>query len=547
MTGRTIAHYQILEKLGEGGMGVVYKARDTHLDRFVAIKVLPPEKVADPSRKARFVQEARAASALNHPNIVHIYDISSDGGRDFIVMEYVAGKTLDQLIPRKGMRLSETLKCAVEMADALAAAHAAGIVHRDVKPANVMVSEQGRVKVLDFGLAKLTEPVAGEEAPTQTTEGAIVGTVAYMSPEQAQGLPVDARSDIFSFGAVLYEMTTGRRAFQGDTKISTLAAIINQEPAPLGAETPHDLEKLISRCLRKQPARRFQHMDDVKIALEELKEESDSGKLASSTALQPAAPKRRRWLVAAAVAAVLTVVALAWLYLRPSPRRETPLKVTPLTSSAGLESEPYFSPDGNEVVFVWNGEKGENFDIYRQLTGPGKPLRLTTDPAEDFSPAWSPDGRSLAFLRALGAGKAAVVLMPALGGPERVVGETQAARLAWIPQRWLDWSADGRWLVICDGASLALLSAETGEKRRLTAPPEGQQDRDPAISQTAAAWHLCGQFPTSPTTCTGWNWAETWLPVASRSGWRQKGRRYCIRPGRLTGARSSTLRGTGAA
>ena len=191
MIGRTIAHYQILEKLGEGGMGVVYKARDTHLDRFVAIKVLPPERVADPERKRRFVQEAKAASALNHPNIITIHDIAHEDGMDFMVMEFVPGKTLEQLIGRKGLKLNETLKYSIQIADALARAHAAGIVHRDLKPSNIMVDEHGLVKVLDFGLAKLTEIVTTDEAaPTQTLratteEGTIVGTAAYMSPEQS--------------------------------------------------------------------------------------------------------------------------------------------------------------------------------------------------------------------------------------------------------------------------------------------------------------------------------------------------------------------------
>jgi serine/threonine protein kinase len=244
MLGRTISHYQILEKLGEGGMGVVYKARDTHLDRFVAIKVLPPERVADAARKARFVQEAKAASALNHPNIVTIHDIDSVDGIDFISMEYVDGKTLDEVIPRHGMRLNEALKCAVQMADAVAAAHAVGIIHRDLKPGNVMVTGKGQVKVLDFGLAKLTESAEiGEDASTRTMkptteEGKIVGTVAYMSPEQAEGKKVDARSDIFSFGSVLYEMVTGRRAFQGATRASTQAAVLKEEPKPASQIAP---------------------------------------------------------------------------------------------------------------------------------------------------------------------------------------------------------------------------------------------------------------------------------------------------------------------
>src|SRR5690242_6845931 len=223
MVGQVVAHYRILDKLGEGGMGIVYKARDSRLDRLVAVKVLRPDAVANPERQCRFVQEAKTASALNHPNIVHIYDI----GDAYIAMEYVAGRTLDQMTPRRGLPITQTLKYAVQIADALSRAHAAGIVHRDLKPSNIMVSEHGLVKVLDFGLAKLTEPVESDElAPTRTLEaltgeGTIVGTPAYMSPEQAQGKKVDARSDIFSFGAVLYEMSTGSRAFRADSKVAT--------------------------------------------------------------------------------------------------------------------------------------------------------------------------------------------------------------------------------------------------------------------------------------------------------------------------------------
>src|SRR5499433_588635 len=237
MIGQTISHYEVREKLGEGGMGVVYKAFDSHLGRLVAVKVLPQDKVADAERKRRFIQEAKAASALNHPNIVTIYDIDSALGIDFIAMELVSGKTLDRLIPRHGLRLNEALNYSVQIAAALASAHKAGIVHRDLKPGNVMVNEQGLVKVLDFGLAKLTEPAAvGEDEATHslkptTEEGKIVGTVSYMSPEQAEGKKLDARSDMFSFGALLYEMVTGRRAFQGDSKLSTLTAILREEPA----------------------------------------------------------------------------------------------------------------------------------------------------------------------------------------------------------------------------------------------------------------------------------------------------------------------------
>ena len=267
MIGRTIAHYQILEKLGEGGMGVVYKARDTHLDRFVAIKVLPPERVADPERKRRFVQEAKAASALNHPNIITIHDIASEGGRDFIAMEYVEGQPLDRLIAGRGLPLKEALDYAVQMASALAAAHAAGIVHRDVKPPNIMVARAPsgpcQVKVLDFGLAKLTERGAPSETAstlTATEQGVVLGTVAYMSPEQAEGKLVDARSDVFSFGAVLYEMLSGRRPFQGDSQFSTLMAIVRDSPPPLKtirAGVPAELERILHRCLEKDRQARY--------------------------------------------------------------------------------------------------------------------------------------------------------------------------------------------------------------------------------------------------------------------------------------------------
>jgi len=297
MIGSKIAQFEILEKLGEGGMGVVYKARDTDLHRLVAIKLLPPHKVADPIRKQRFIQEARAASALNHPNIITIYGIANEGGVDFIVMEYVAGKTLDRLIPPRGMPPVELLRSAIQIADALATAHEAGIVHRDLKPGNVMVSDKGLVKVLDFGLAKLIElpEEVGEDVVTRTAiqgvvtvEGSIVGTVCYMSPEQAEGKRVDTRSDIFSFGSVLYEMATGRRAFSGDTQASVLSAVLRDDPRPasqVAKNLPGQLERIIRRCHHKDPSRRWQGMADLKVALEELREESTSSVRTATEAL----------------------------------------------------------------------------------------------------------------------------------------------------------------------------------------------------------------------------------------------------------------------
>jgi serine/threonine protein kinase/formylglycine-generating enzyme required for sulfatase activity len=261
MIGQTLGHYRVEQKLGEGGMGVVYRARDLHLDRPVAIKVLPPERTADAERKRRFIQEAKAASALNHPNIITIHDIDTDG--DFMVMEYVEGWSLDRLIGSGALGVEQALGCAVQIAAALAAAHAAGIVHRDIKPANIMVTDAGHVKVLDFGLAKLSEHLAGDPeastrtAATLTKEGVVVGTVAYMSPEQAQGKAVDPRTDVFSCGVVLYEMLAGQRPFQGDSQLSILSAILSERPAPRLGKAPSEVGKVVARSLEKDRERRY--------------------------------------------------------------------------------------------------------------------------------------------------------------------------------------------------------------------------------------------------------------------------------------------------
>jgi Tol biopolymer transport system component/predicted Ser/Thr protein kinase len=476
--GRTISHYEILEKLGEGGMGVVYKARDTHLGRFVAIKVLPPEKVADAERKRRFVQEAKAASALNHPNIVTIHDVDSADGVEFIAMEYVEGRTLGELIPRKGMRLDEALKHSVAIADALAAAHEAGIVHRDLKPGNLIVGADGRIRVLDFGLAKLTEAArAGDDLTTHTMrpatqEGMVVGTVSYMSPEQAEGRAVDARSDIFSFGSLLYEMLAGRRAFQEDSNVATLAAILNKEPDPLPAEVPPDVQKLISRCLRKGPERRFQFMKDLKVELEELKADSDA-----RAASRPV-PSRRRWAWVAAPLTAILALAGWWELGRLRPGEEAaPLAAVPLTSYQGVELTPALSPDGNQVAFSWNGEAQENYDIYVQVIGAGGTVRLTDNPAFDWAPVWSPDGREIRFYRYSREGRFAVVSVPPLPGRERTVveypfpPELPTAVLQFVTPAW---SPDGE-CTAHPGESGLVLRLESGTVNTVADMPGGSE------------------------------------------------------------------------
>jgi eukaryotic-like serine/threonine-protein kinase len=459
MTGSNISHYEILDKLGEGGMGVVYRARDNHLDRTVAIKILPPEKVANPERKARFVQEAKSASALNHPNIVTIYDIDSAAGIDFIAMEFVAGKTLDGLIPRKGMRLTEALKYAVQIAAALTAAHEAGIVHRDLKPGNIIVGDDGRVRVLDFGLAKLTEvgeesedavtrTVVAQDVAPHTEEGTIVGTASYMSPEQAEGRKVDARSDIFSFGSVLYEMVTGQRPFQGDSSMSTLGAIIHKEPEALPSEVPHDLRKIIQRCLRKDPNRRFLHVGDVCIAIEDLKEESDSGTLAGVVAGGPRATRRFGLLKVTSAAAIAALLLVAgWGWFRSGDEDPTAgMAAVPFTSLPGLASHPSFSPDGTRVAFALADNAKLQFDIYVKQIGSESLVRMTDDPAGETDPAWSPDGLQIAFLRRIPGGYT-VEVMPAIGGESRTLLVVEDRRLSnsW-PER-ISWFPDSKWLV----------------------------------------------------------------------------------------------------
>src|SRR5580658_2174336 len=289
MVDRIVLQYQILERLGAGGMGEVYKARDTRLNRFVAMKVLPAGMSTDPERRRRFVHEAKAASALNHPNIITIYDIVDDGDTQFMVVEYVAGKTLLELTPKDGLQVPLAIQYAAQMAEALNAAHAAGIIHRDLKPSNVMVTNGGLVKLLDFGLAKLVVAETGDlnrtatalDAPL-TIDGAVMGTVNYMSPEQAEGKKVDARSDIFSFGAVLYEMLTGQCAFRGSSPISTLTAVLRDDVQPiveLKPNMPVELEHILETCLKKDPAQRYQSMREILAVLIPMKRQVDSGVL----------------------------------------------------------------------------------------------------------------------------------------------------------------------------------------------------------------------------------------------------------------------------
>jgi serine/threonine-protein kinase len=323
MIGRTLSHYQIVGEIGAGGMGVVYRAKDTLLERFVALKILPADAVADEARRRRFLHEARAASALNHPNIVGIHDILHDEGVDAIVMELVDGKSLQQRLANGALPAGQALSIARQMADALAAAHAAGIVHRDLKPANVMVTDRGQVKVLDFGIAKLDASRASTDDGTHTAPltvmGSILGTAAYMSPEQARGEPVDGRTDVFSLGVVLFEMLSGRSPFAAPTITAVLHKLIYEDPPPFssyGLDVPPAVDATVRRALAKQPSERFQTMDAMLAVLDALSagRSPSAGELPVEAALRGrTAPRRRgRALAAAAIVAALGSVFAAW-------------------------------------------------------------------------------------------------------------------------------------------------------------------------------------------------------------------------------------------
>jgi Tol biopolymer transport system component len=488
-------------------MGEVYRARDTRLDRLVAVKILPTDRAVEEERQRRFFTEAKSASALNHPNIVTIYDVGRENGVDYLAMELVAGKPLDELIPRNGLTLKDILRYGIQIADALSKAHNAAIVHRDLKPANVMVTPDGLVKVLDFGLAKIGPSVdagATRTVATQTAGGTVLGTTAYMSPEQAEGKPLDGRTDIFSFGVMLYEMATGQRPFRGDSQASVLASVLREDPRPpaeLRPDIAPELARLITRCLRKDPERRVQSMADLRVSLQELKEDSELRKVAPSRGPSAAVGRSLRWFGVAIAALLVVAAAAGWRFIGRGPSGDTPLDPVPLTNYSGNEVQPNFSPDGNQVVFSWNGEQQDNWDIYVKLTGPGAPLRLTTDPHRDYLPAWSPDGHSIAFMRLIGENTVAVMLVPPLGGAERKIAEFATQILFSTPLASLCWAPDSRFLFVAasdkpgEPQRILRLSVDTGDVKTLAVPddPSSNGYTRPALSPDGSTLAMVSQ------------------------------------------------------
>ena len=389
--GTCLGPYRIEGKLGAGGMGEVFRATDTRLHRAVAIKVLPHDKVADPDRRRRFVQEARAASALNHANIVTVYDIASENGIDYLVMEYLPGKSLDKMISSNGLPLDEVIDYASQMASALAVAHAAGIVHRDIKPANMIVTGEGQLKVLDFGLAKLAERASVPESETRTevpalTEtGMVMGTAAYMSPEQARGEAVDARTDLFSMGAVLYEMATGRRAFRRALDWTR----------PLADPLPMELRPIVLKLLEPERELRYQTAAEVRADLQRLKRDTDSAKASVPTG----AVKRRSVIVVAGGAALLAMIAIAGWYFVARKRPVTvPSEYVQITDFSDSASAPALSRDGRMVTFLRGGNPFLSTEqVYVKLLPDGQSTQVTNDPHEKYNPVFTPDGSRVAY------------------------------------------------------------------------------------------------------------------------------------------------------
>ena len=485
--GTKFGRYEIRAKLGEGGMGEVYLAQDTTLDRKVALKILPERVASNELRMQRFVQEAKAASALNHPNILTIYEIGTDPGAHFIATEFIDGETLRQQMMHTTLTINEAIDISLQVASALASAHTAGIIHRDIKPDNIMVRRDGIVKVLDFGLAKLTERWRTDEvdrdaatrAMVQTEPGTVMGTTAYMSPEQARGAEVDTRTDVWSLGVVLYEMVTGQEPFKSETASDTNAAILKTEPPPLShlvPDIPGELERIVKKALQKDREERYQGVKDMLLDLKSLKREFDIGAGVERSSASYSQERRRsgfsqksgasaqfptqisslsqqlrlaskaRWLWLSAVLLVPVLIAGGWYWWRlrgaVDSNRLSALTVTPLVSrkndlgEAGLARHARFSPDGKFVTYA--ASNAGNSGIWIKQVGSGEPFTNKSETAAAFSPIWSPDGLQIAFISKRDAQKG-IWIMPAFGGSPTLVKSLESAA-----RELVAWSRTGK-------------------------------------------------------------------------------------------------------
>ena len=496
MIGADISHFHIIEKIGEGGMGVVYKAEDTRLHRFVALKVLRSEALGDPDAKKRFLREAHAASLLSHTNITTIYDIDTWQGQDFIVLEYIEGQTLKKIILNAELGMMNVIDYALQIAEALKEAHQHNIIHRDIKCENIIITPEGRIKVMDFGLAKMADSM------TKTKDRPTMGTIAYMSPEQTKGKGVDFRTDIWSFGVVLYEMLTRELPFKGDYEQAVIYSILNEEPQKVSAlrpDVPLALEHIVCKALAKKKDARYNSALDL---VNELRSVFESKKLTRSKKQDQQnvddgvqvrkikrtfSTKKRGLFLALTVSLFIIVFALVFKTIQQKTSRFSRPIETRLTSYEHLECYPALSPDGSKLAFTWNGEKGDNYDIYFKLIGEDRCTRLTSDPANEFSATWSHDGNYLAFVRYGENG--GIYYKSIFGGPEKMAVD--------ISQKWarsdietrVDWSPVGPWLAYNDYDSLQhtnylfRLDLDSGEREQITSSAPGiVGDRNPKFS-----------------------------------------------------------------
>lgn len=495
--GGHLGQYEIIAPLGAGGMGEVYRARDSKLNRDVAIKVLSADFAHDPERLGRMEREAKVLASLNHPNIGSIYGFEDSSAA--LVMELVEGPTLAELIAKSPLAVEEALPIARQICEALEYAHERGVIHRDLKPANIKITPDGTVKLLDFGLAKALTPDLNSKdvssSPTLTAmatkAGFILGTAAYMAPEQAKGRAVDRRADIWAFGCVLFEMLTGKMAFAGETVTDILAEVIKSEPdwTKLPSSTPSHIRVLLKRCLQKDPRQRLRDIGDARISIEEVLSGAQDS-FPNAGIVHPRARRILPWIAGIAAAAIVGGL-LTWKLLDPAP--PVTRHFSAITNFAGVQSQPAVSPDGRSVAFV--SERDGHSNIYVALTGGGSLVQVTNDANLKVRPSWSPDGATLAYARLNDGGVWDIWQVPALGGASRriVLNATDPS-----------WSPDGRLLVYENGADKALwVSGPSGENAHQLAHSERIQsvenrDTQPRFSpdgkQVAFASRLNGPY-----------------------------------------------------